>query len=716
MCTNKAITKIIFFVVAFCLPPYLMPAQTNSVYEMEQLNRLSLEELMNIEVITACGIKQKISEAPSTMRVITSQQIQERGYEQLDDVLRDISGVDLIRVYGRAPSFITFRGMYGDENRRILFMIDGIVENSVMGDFTMAGPAYSLHNVERIEILWGPGSALYGANAFSAVINMITKKGEEVKGAHFQKAFGSYNTSVENVMLGLKKSNIEIALSGSLYNTDGPYFSNRHAQYSNSFVKNAWSFNGTISYTMKKFKTTLGVRSYQSPGGWGEPLASPTLLLDLPAQGNQNTGKGGMLMSDFRGTTPSFAETFARTSFLQSEYTLNSKLTLFVRGQYRETSLTNRSYVHLNSPGTNFVSKSLAAYYANRAGTELSANYCPTERHLFSAGIQIYQDNLEKGFREVIPDAQFDTIEHIPFTNMNATFKPRTYTIQNNIGAYLQYVLSTTLLNKTNFTFGGRYDHNSVYGKTINPRAGIINQPTDKFTFKLLYGTAYRAPTNFELYAAPTGVRIPNLDLKPEKIQTYEANIIYSPFKILSVQINLFQNQLKDVIIQDVPIGIGVTQNQNSGTAFIKGLEAKLDIVPSKSYSSFLNFTYQKGVQNDGKKESSVPNIATIKGNVGLSFYIAEFLTINIVENWVGGRSVAPTNPLGKIEGYFNTNFTLSTSRLFNNRVSAGISIRNIFNQTYYDPGIRAADGNFYATVNNQPGINGLFKISVSLY
>jgi outer membrane receptor for ferrienterochelin and colicins len=712
---NQPITKLFFFVIAFCISSCPLHAQSNS-YEMEQLNRLSLEELMNIEVITACGVKQKISEAPSTMRVITSEQIQERGYEQLDDVLRDISGVDLIRVYGRAPSFITFRGMYGDENRRLLFMIDGVVENSVMGDFAMAGPAYSLHNVERIEIIWGPGSALYGANAFSAVINIITKKGEEVKGAQFQRAFGSYNTSVENVMLGLKKSNIDVVLSGSLYNTDGPYFSNRHPQYSNSFVKNAWSFNGAIRYTVKKFKTTLGARAYQTPGGWGEPLASPTILLGLPPQGNQNTGKGGMLQSDFRGRISSLAETSSRTAFLQSECTLSSKLTLFARGQYRETALTEKSYIYLNSPGTNFVSRSPVAYYANRAGAELSANYCPTERHLLSAGIQVYQDNLEKGFREVSPDRRFDTIERIPFTNIEATFKPRTYSIQNNIGVYLQYVLSTTLLNKTNFTFGGRYDHNTVYGRTINPRAGIINQPTDKLTFKLLYGTAFRAPTNFELYAAPTGVRKPNLDLKPEKIQTYEANIIYAPLKILSLQINLFQNQLSDVIIQDVPIGMGVTQNQNSGKASIKGLEGKLDIVQSKSYSSFLNFTYQKGTQNDGKKESAIPNIAAMKGNAGFSFYVAELLTITIVENWVGDRSVAPTNPLGNIEGYFNTNLTLSTSKLFNKRVSASISIRNIFNQVYYDPGIRAADGNFYATANNQPGINGLFKISVSLY
>ena len=152
------------------------------------------------------------------------------------------------------------------------------------------------------------------------------------------------------------------------------------------------------------------------------------------------------------------------------------------------------------------------------------------------------------------------------------------------------------------------------------------------------------------------------------------------------------------------------------GTASIKGLEVKMDIVSSKPYSAFLNFTYQHGEQNDGKTLSTIPNIANVKGNIGFSLYIAELFSINVIENWMGDRSVALTNPLGKVDGYFITNLVLSTNKLFNNRVSASISIRNLWNQTYYDPGIRTADGNFYATVNDQPGINGLFKINVSLY
>jgi outer membrane receptor protein involved in Fe transport len=709
---------IIFLItVILSLSSYCLYAQEDSVLRVSTLKELSLEELMNIKVITASGSEQTIAEAPSTMLVITAQQIAERGYEQLDDVLRDIPGVDLMHTYGRAPTFITFRGLYGDENKRILFMIDGVVENNIMGDYEMAGPAYSLHNIERIEIIWGPASALYGANAFSAVINMITKKGSEINGFQYQKGFGSYNTSLDNILMGVKKGNIDLALSGSLFNTDGPRFTDRDPRYSDSYVNNAFSFNGNIIYTKDKFKTTLGVRTYRTPSGYGDINPSPTKLLGLPPQGHQISGAAGIIQSDFNGEKPSLADVFSRTAFLQTEFTQSSKFSFFARGQYRETALSDQSYAYLNLPGTGYVSRLIQAHYANRIKGEISGNYIFNEHQNLSAGLEYSRDNLERGTRNVIPDTTFITIQSIPVTNLHAALEPRDYIIQNNIGAYLQYVLSTNFLKKTDLTLGGRYDHNSIYGTTINPRVGLISQPDKKITFKLLYGSAFRAPSNFELYAAIAGARISNPDLKPEKIQSYEANIIYTPSKILLLQANLFQNHLTDVIIPDVPIAGGQAQDQNIGTASVHGIETKLDIIPSKSFSAFVNFTYQDGTQNDGTIKSAIPNIAKVKGNIGLSVHLADLFNISLIGNWVGDRSVPSTNPLGKVRGYFIPNLVISTNKLFNNRLSASLNIRNLFNQTYYDPGIRIANGKtLYPTVVDQPGINGLFKISINIF
>jgi hypothetical protein len=117
-----------------------------------------------------------------------------------------------------------------------------------------------------------------------------------------------------------------------------------------------------------------------------------------------------------------------------------------------------------------------------------------------------------------------------------------------------------------------------------------------------------------------------------------------------------------------------------------------------------------------GTIESQIPNIAKVKGNIGCSVHLIELFNLSLIGNWVGDRSVPSTNPLGKVDGYFIPHLVVSTHKLFDNRVSASLNIRNLFNQTYYDPGIRGAGGIFFGTVMEQPGINGLFKISVSLY
>lgn len=166
----------IFLVIVFFISSPVLKAQQDSLAGIAKLVDLSLEELMNIKVVTASGYPQTVLEAPSTITVITAQQIADRGYEQLEDALRDVPGIDMIHLNGYAPTLIYFRGMYGAENLRALLMIDGIAENNIIGSNDMGGPAYSLHNVERIEIIWGPASALYGANAFGGVINIISKK------------------------------------------------------------------------------------------------------------------------------------------------------------------------------------------------------------------------------------------------------------------------------------------------------------------------------------------------------------------------------------------------------------------------------------------------------------------------------------------------------------------------------------------------------------
>lgn len=701
-------SKVLILVLS-CVP-FLVFAQKDTSTNVNRLLKLSLEDLMNIQVVTASGYLQTTDEAPSTITVISARQIAERGYEQLEDALRDIPGIDMIHVNGYAPTLFYFRGMYGAENLRALLMVDGIPENNIIGSNDMAGPVYSLHNAERVEIIWGPASALYGANAFGGVINIITKKGADINGLKAEKGFGTFNTSFSKLSMGVKKGNWDLSFAGTMYSTDGPVFKNRDPDYAASYVDKAYSLNAAVSYQAKKSLTTLGFRTYNTPMGWGTFLNSPTVFLGLPPQGNMNQGVIGLITRDIRGEKSGLNNAYLHTFYLQNDFKANDKFNLLSRIVYRETGTKDDSYVYLTLGGNKLI-RAILANSSTRISGEFIANYSINSKRKISAGIQYFRDDVERGDRR----ATVDTLNNIylidgrdTLTNLNSTFLPRQSDIRNNFGSYLQYVHQTDLLKNTTFTIGARYDYNSYFGSAISPRLSVINKPIDKLTLKLQYGRAFRAPTNTEIYQAPM-----NFTLETEKIRTYEVNVIYALSNSFRMQLNGFRNSLTDVII----LGnlSGLEPDKNPGEQRTTGIEGVVDFSPAANTTCFVNFTYQdargKNLLTGLSRKSS--GVARIKGNAGITVTVGELFDITLIGNWIGKRNVPRTDPYGPVDGYFLANCVLSTKELFNKGITASINVRNIFNTTWLDPGFRTADGYLYSTVLEQPGINGMFKVGI---
>lgn len=706
---------IAVFLTVIALNTKNVSSQDGDTTHFEQLFDMSLEELMDIEVVTASKHSQKITDAPATVLVITSQQIAERGYYDLDDALRDLPGIDMIRTYGVFPVVRTFRGNYGDENRRILLMVDGMVENQLMGSFEMGGASYSLHNVERLEVIWGPASALYGANAYSGIINIITKKGDKYSGFEYQRGFGSFNTEINNFSFNGNKENLSVALSGSLVNSDGPKFQNRHPKFSDAYIDNAYTLWGRFQYESTKGKTTLGINLFRNPTGDGTFGQSITALQNLPTSGNMNQGLGGYISHNFNNDKASRWEAYTSTIYVKHDYEINNNLSLSGKFFYRETGIDEDSYSFLQVSDTS-IRKNTIAHHSNRIGGELQADIKISENSSLITGIQYNQDNLERGYRGWLFDPTYKLIDSIWVLNLGGRFKDRKYTIQHNIGTYAQFSTNTNLFNSTSFTLGARYDKNNIYGGTFNPRAGIVISPNDILAIKMLYGTAFRAPTNFELYSEAAGVRIPNPDLEPERISTYELGLSFK-FKYMFIQISSFYNSLTDLIVADIPIGNGVGQVQNKGKAKVIGFEVSSNFQLQKNINGFANFSYQDAEQTIIEETTKMPNIADMKANMGFTFRISNLMVINLTENWIGERSVPASNPLDKVDSYFSTNLSFSTTEFFKNKVRISLTFRNLFDEKYYDPGIRAANGgkSIYSTVHEQPGRYGLLKLIIKL-
>jgi len=174
-----------------CIQAYSEQQDTN---EPEDLFDMPIEELMNIEVVTASKKLEKISDAPATVLVITKQEIRDRGYSNLKDVLHDLPGMEAIEYYfSEIGTLVPIRGVVG--NNKIIILVNGMKVNPPGGEeFPLRGD-FSVRYAERIEVIYGPGSTLYGQDAISAVINVITQQPAEQLSGEVLGALGTEDHS-----------------------------------------------------------------------------------------------------------------------------------------------------------------------------------------------------------------------------------------------------------------------------------------------------------------------------------------------------------------------------------------------------------------------------------------------------------------------------------------------------------------------------------------
>src|SRR5580698_3763478 len=185
------------FRIAFRWLAILALAATSSAQqEQKDLSQVSLEELSNIQVYSASKHMQSASDAPASVTVVTADEIQKYGYRNLADILRSVPGFYV--TYDRDYTFVGVRGFgrLGDWNSRILVLIDGHrINDNVLGN-AMLGTEFlvDVDMIDRVEIVRGPSSSLYGAQAFFAVINVITRKGAQKRSLELSFAGASFGT------------------------------------------------------------------------------------------------------------------------------------------------------------------------------------------------------------------------------------------------------------------------------------------------------------------------------------------------------------------------------------------------------------------------------------------------------------------------------------------------------------------------------------------
>src|SRR3984885_3914544 len=187
----------------------------------------SLEDLMSIEidsVYSASGFKQKVTEAPASVTIITSEDIQRYGYRTLADILRNVTGFYV--TYDRNYSYLGVRGygLPGQYNSSIALSVDGHRLNDNLYDGALIGSEFPIDVdlIDRVEVIRGPNSSLYIASAFLGVINIITKRGRDLPSVSAAASVASYGTLGARVSYGNTfKNGLEVLLSTSFYDSHG---------------------------------------------------------------------------------------------------------------------------------------------------------------------------------------------------------------------------------------------------------------------------------------------------------------------------------------------------------------------------------------------------------------------------------------------------------------------------------------------------------------
>lgn len=448
----------------------------------QDLTTLSLDQLLNMNVITASKFEQKASDAPSSVSIITSQDIKTFGYRTLTDVLRSIRGIHV--AYDRNYSYLGTRGVgrNGDYNTRVLVLVDGQRLNDAVYSQGAIGTEFpiDLEVIERIEYVPGPGSAIYGSNAFFGVLNIITRR--DATGTTLAVSAASHGTGEARFMTGHRFANGADALvSISGYNSRGAdaYFPEFDSADSNHGIARRLDFDRYQRVFARYGMDGLTLETFFGNRVKGIPTA---------AFGQQFNDPRSHTIDRFFSGTVAYSRALSKT--LEMHASVN---------------LTDYTYTgdYAYSPGADGLNRDFS--HSKAYTSELRLLSRAFARHKLIVGVEASNQPIRRQENYYVT----------PYAGVLDTNMP-----QHSLAIYAQdeYRITDSLI----LNAGVRHDHDSEGGNSTNPRVGLIYKLTTDLTTKLLYGTAFRAPNAYErYYVADIGRYKTVSGLKSETIKTY---------------------------------------------------------------------------------------------------------------------------------------------------------------------------------------------------
>ncbi|HEV2489105.1 MAG TPA: TonB-dependent receptor [Candidatus Acidoferrales bacterium] len=637
----------LFFASGLCV----MPARGQQP-QPPDLSGMSLEELANLKVETVYGASkflQKAADVPSSVTVVTAEGIHKYGYRTLADILRSVPGFYVI--YDRNYTYVGVRGLSrpGDYNARILFLLDGHRLNDNIFDGVLVGTEFPVDMglIERIEIVRGPSSSVYGAGAFIAVINVVTKRGRDLNSLELSSAAGSWSSYKERVSYGKRfDSGLETLFSGTLYNSEG-HGSLFFPEFNSPATNNGFAMNADGDQAYSTFADIIykdfDIHFVQASRTKQIPTASFGTVFNDPS--TQTTDALAYVDAQYRHVFGSW-ETLARVSYDWYGY--------------------NGTYIY------DYTNKGVPPYTVNKdvangdwVDMQWDASHLFFKRHDVTFGSEYRQDLRQH-------QANYDVQPFVSYLDDHRSAR--------SWGLYMQ---DEFRLHRMLALVGGlRSDWDQKSGNTLSPRLGLIFNPTSTTSIKASYSRAFRAPNSYENFYADSTGAAGNPSLQPETIRSYELDLDHQFGKRFQGSIAGYDNRIFGLIEQQINPGTGKPVYGNSGNIRTKGIELEW----SAKWPAGVEWAISHSIQSSrdlltGDVLTNSPK-QLAKTNLSVPF-ARQMVFANLEAQYTGERRTIAGTELG---GFLLVNATLLTGRL-NKNFDLSFSLYNLLNKQYAESG-----------------------------
>ncbi len=543
--------------------------------EVEKLFKMDIEDLMDIKIVVASRSERSIKDLPSAVHIITREEILNNHYSSIVDALKYIPGVKVSQPgTGTHGEKYLMRGLWGNNYAKIL--LNGIPIRPSAVDGMPIGEQINIKNIERIEVVYGPASALYGADALAGVINIVTYNPEK-NTVLLDTSVGTSGYVSPKFFVNLTHKDLKLNIYGG--------FSKRSDL---NIDKNGGAFSQT---NLSGAEVKIGRLPSESRSTGIEILLNNFhFSFDHMYRSDHSSLEQDSRYYIWDNPNLKYGETIQKASishdFRMNKLRFNS-FASFLR--YRLDTDSAFGMIFYPTPLYKFTA-------SDDITLEESVIYKYNENWEFVGGLNFQYSGAMPKTNDLIKP--FDEEFYEPFSKDipargiyqsellgDFGFNPLTY---SNIAGFLQSTYSTP---RYTLMMGIRYDDHSEYESKFNPRFAGLYNISKKTSVRASYNQAFRSPPPYKVYnaiAVDNGdgtifyIQVPNEDLEPERFSAYEIGLRHIIGKDLSLELIGYHNQISSLITS------GRVELDPAKYPFADTTHANTDI-NSESAKSFLN-------------------------------------------------------------------------------------------------------------------------------